>query len=257
MSTGLQQAETAAPASTGRQQLMQVARTGLGLLVRVVPPLVGAGLLGALKGGLLFGLLGLVASVGFVALPSITGAPPLPLWLKLLSLALMPAALAFSGGYALALKAVANRLAQEAQERGLVGYLYAVIKPTALQVARRLRGSGSLSRAELTREIERSLAERLREASASDPSTPSRAERLERALINNSNRILCFAMLMTAASAPDAPAAVRELENLGIQRLEDALGETLEDVFSFQMMLALGGGLLVAALPPVLSVLLR
>ena len=50
-----------------------------------------------------------------------------------------------------------TRLAREVQERGLVNYIYAIIKPVALRVAQRLRGSTTLSRAELTDAIQRPL----------------------------------------------------------------------------------------------------
>jgi hypothetical protein len=156
------------------------------------------------------------------------------------------------------LQGATSRLAHEAQERGLVGYLYAIIKPVVMQVGRRLKGSGTLSRADLTHAIERSMAERLREAaSASDQEPPSRTERLERFLMEHSRRVLGLVAVRAALTAPDVPTAVRNLEELGIDRLEEALAETLEDLFFFQVMLALGAGLLVAAVPPLLMLLLR
>ncbi|HYI02199.1 hypothetical protein [Hyalangium sp.] len=247
-----------APSLKKREQLVKVARAGLRTLVSVVPSLVGAGLWGAVKGAVIFGMVGVLVSVGYLLLPRWMGTPPTPLWLDILSGVLPPVALSLAGGYALMLQAVTSRLAHETQERGLVGYLYAIIKPVAVQAAHRLRGSGTLSRAELTRVIDDSLAERLREAaSASDQEPPSRTAKLERFLMEHSRRVLGLVALRAALSAPDVPTAVKNLETLGIDRLEFALAETLEDLFFFQMILSLGAGVLVAAVPSLIMFLLR
>ena len=241
-----------------RQQLVKVARAGMRILVGVVPSIVGAGLWGAVKGAVIFGFAGMLVAAGYLVLPRWLGAAPNPLWLDILSGVLPPVALSLAGGYALMLQGATSRLAHEAEERGLVGYLYAIIKPAVVQVARRLKGSGTLSRSELTRAIERSMAERLEEAgTASDQEPPSRTERLERFLMEHSRRVLGLLALREALRAPDVPTAVRNLEELGIDRLEIALAETLEDLFSFQMILALGAGVAVAAVPPLLMLLLR
>jgi hypothetical protein len=257
MSTLLKEDAAAAPAST-RQQPVGIMRSTLKLLVQVVPSLIGAGLLGALKGVVIFGLLGLGVSAGYLLLPRLLGSPPRPIWLDTLGGVLPPLALSLAGGYVLMLQGVMKRLAREMKERGLVGYLYALIKPTVVQVAHHLRGAGPLSRAEHRRAIKRALADRLRAAAtASDQEPASRTERLERFLMQYSRRILGLVALRTALSAPDAPTAVRNLETLGLDRLESALEETLEDLFTLHMVLALGAGLLVTAVPPLLLVLLR
>jgi len=258
MSTALLKTEeTPSPSLSKREQLVRIARSGLRTLVGVVPSLVGAGLWGAVKGAVIFGAAGVVVAGGYLLLPRWLDGAPVPLWLSILSGVLPPVALALAGGYALMLQAVTSKLSQQTQERGLVGYLYAIIKPVALQAARRLRGSGTLSRAELTRVIDSSLAERLREAaSASDREPASRTERLERFLMEHSRRVLGLIALREALSAPDVPTAVKNLETLGIDRLELALAETLEDLFFFQMILSLGAGMLVAAVPPLLMLLL-
>lgn len=258
MSSALAEIQEAETPSKQQQQLMAVARSGLKVLVKVVPSLVGAGLWGAIKGAVIFGTTGLAVGVGYLLLPQYLGTPATPIWLKILSGVLPPVALSVAGGYILMLQGVTARLAREVQERGLVGYLYAIIKPTVVQVAHRLRGSSTLSRTELTHAIERSLNERVSEAAlASDREPASRTERLERFLMMQSRRVLCLVAVRTALSAPDAPTAVKELETLGIDRLENALAETLEDLFNFHMLIGLVVGLLVAALPPLLMVLLR
>jgi hypothetical protein len=241
-----------------RQQLAQVVRAGLRSMIGVVPSVVKAGLWGAVKGAVIFGVAGVVVAVGYLLLPRWLGAAETPLWLDILSGVLPPVALSLAGGYVLMLQGATSRLAEEAQERGLVGYLYAIIKPVVVKAAHRLKGSGALSRAELTKAIERSLAERLQEAaSASDQEPPSRTEKLERFLMEHSRRVLGLLAVREAMKAPDVPTAVRNLEELGMARLEIALAETLEDLFFFQMILGLGAGLLVAAVPPVLMLLLR
>jgi hypothetical protein len=258
MSTALVKTEVApSPSLAKREQLVRVARAGLKTLVGVVPSLVGAGLWGAVKGAVIFGTVGVLVAVGYLLLPRWMEGTEVPLWLSILSGVLPPVALSLAGGYALMLQSVTSKLAHQTQERGLVGYLYAIIKPVAVQAARRMKGSGNLSRAELTRVIDSSLAERLQEAaSASDAEPASRTERLERFLMEHSRRVLGLVALRAALSSPDVPTAVKNLETLGIDRLEMALAETLEDLFFFQMVLSLGAGVLVAAVPPLLMLYL-
>ncbi len=244
MSSPALKTQEAAELPSKRQQLLQVARSGLKLLIGVVPSLVGAGLKGALKGVLIFGLFGLVLALVLPWMPELLGTSPTPLWLDLLNGVLM-------------LQGVSARLAEEVQKRGLMGYLYAILKPVTLRVAHRLRGSGTLSRAELSRAIEQSLAERMREVSEEEGAPPSRSERLEGFLMEHSRRVLGMVALRTAFSAPDVPTAVQNLETLGVERLESMVAEVLEELFFFQMMLVLGAGLLVAALPTLLLLLLR
>jgi len=257
MSSPALKAHEAVELPSKRQQLLQVARSGVKLLIGVVPSLVGAGLKGALKGVLIFGLFGLALALVFPWMPRLFGSPPTPLWLDLLNGVLMPLALAVSGGYVLMLQGASARLAEEVQKRGLVSYLYAILKPVTLRAARRLRGAGTLSRAELTHAIEQSLAERMREVSEDEGAPPSRSEKLEGFLMEHSRRVLGMVALRTAFSAPDVPTAVRDLESLGVERLESMLAETLEELFFFQMVLALGAGLLVAAVPTLLLLLLH
>jgi hypothetical protein len=248
-------ADQAAPLPSKREQLLALTRSGLRLFISMVPSLVGAGLLGALKGLVVFGLTGLVAGALFVLLPRISGLPPAPLWLEVLGLLLPPLALSLSGGYILMVQRVTEKLAHEVQERGMVRYLYAVIKPVLVQVGRRLQGQGTLSRAELSRAIESSVAERLQEADPSDKPSPSFGERMEGFLMEQSRRVLGLLALRAALTAPDASTAVRNVEELGIERLEMALADTLEDLFFVQMLLALIAGVLVAAAPVVIRLL--
>jgi len=246
-----------APVQSQREQLLALTRAGLRLFVRVVPALVWAGLVGALKGLVLFGLVGLVAGGLFVLLPRLLGLPPAPLWLDILSFVVPPIALSLAGGYLLMMQRMTQRLAQEAQERGLVRYLYAVIKPVLVQVGRRVQGKGTLSRAELSRAIESSVAERMHEAAAGGDAGPSSlGDRMEGFLMEQSRRVLGLLALRAALSAPDGATAVRGVEDVGLDRLETALADTLEDLFFVQMVLALLGGLLVASAPAVIRLLM-
>ncbi|WP_371745531.1 hypothetical protein [Myxococcus sp. CA033] len=240
---------TEAPPTNQRRVMKDVARAGLRMLVGVVPALLGSGLWGAVKGFFLFGAFGLALAGTFVLAPRWLGMPPTPGWLEALSLGLTPFALALAGGYALMLNGVGSRLAQEAQERGWMGYAYAVLKPAALHVARRLRSTGPLGRKELIQAIEHSVAEQLRELPEERTGPPSRTERLERFLMEQSYRVLGAVALRTVLTAPDTATAVRGLETLAVDRLEGALVETLEDVFFVQQVLALIAGVLVAAIP--------
>jgi len=247
----------AAPVPSPRDQLLALTRAGLRLFVSMVPALIGAGLLGALKGLLLFGLVGLVVGGLFLLLPRLMGLPEAPLWLEILGVLLPPVALSISGGYILMMQRMTQGLAQQAQERGVVRYLYAVIKPVLVQVGRRIRGTGTLSRAELSRAIESSVAEQMHEAAVNgDSDSPSLGERMEGFLMEHSRRVLGLLALRAAVTAPDAATAVRNVEDVGLERLEIALADTLEDLFLVQMLLALLAGLLVAGAPAVIRLLL-
>ncbi|MCY1039698.1 hypothetical protein OV208_00080 [Corallococcus sp. bb12-1] len=249
MSTALVEVKDEATPVRQRERMAGMARAGLRMLVSVVPSLVGSGFWGALKGFFLFGSFGLVMAGVFVLVPRLSGAAPTPLWLEVLSFVLTPLALALSGGYVLMVHGVSARLAREVQERGLMRYAYAVIKPATLQAAQRLRGTGTLNRKELTRAIEQSVAERLKEVPGEHAGPPSRTEQVERFLMEQSRRVLGLIALRAVVTSPDVPSAVRELETLAIDRLEGALVETLEDMFFVQQLLALGAGVLVAAVP--------
>ncbi|WP_342376902.1 hypothetical protein NVS55_36690 [Myxococcus stipitatus] len=227
------------------RKMKHVAKAGLKVLLRTVPSLLGSCLWGALKGFVLFGLGGLALAAAFVAVPRALDWPATPTWLEVLSLVLSPLALALAGAWVLVLHAVASRLAQEAQERRWMAHAYAVLKPAALQVAQRLRGSGKLEREELLLAVEESVAERLGDPSQARP--PS--SQLERFLMEQSRRVLGAIALRAVLTAPDVPTAVRELESLAVERLEMVLVERLEDLFFVQQVLVLGAGLLVAAIP--------
>ncbi|WP_163785839.1 hypothetical protein, partial [Myxococcus vastator] len=217
--------------------------------------LIGVGLWGALKGGALFGLVGVAVGAATSALPRWLGVAPAPTWWVILSAVLPPLALSVAGGYAFMLRAVSGRLADEARERGVVGRVYAVLKPVTVQVARRLQGTGSLSREELSHVVNESVGEHLRQAELSrSEAPPSRMAEVERFLMEQSRRVLGVLALRAVVSAPDTATAVRNLETLGIERVELTLVETLEDLFFLQVLLAFGAGVLVAAAPALLMV---
>ncbi|ATB46424.1 hypothetical protein [Corallococcus macrosporus] len=229
----------------------------LGQGLRVAFRLMGVGVLGALKGGALFGLVGLGVAAATYALPRWLGVPPAPTWLVVLSAVLPPLALSVAGGYAFMLQAVSGRLAEEARARGVVGRVYAVLKPVTVQVARRLQGTGSLSREALSRVVDESVGEHLRQAEQARSGAPSRMAEVERFLMEQSRRVLGVLALRAVVSAPDAATAVRNLETLGIERVELTLVERLEDLFFLQVLLAFGAGALLAATPALLMVWLR
>ncbi|AKQ68111.1 hypothetical protein A176_005023 [Myxococcus hansupus] len=233
---------------------MRVLRA-VGQGLRVVLSLMGVGLLGAFKGGALFGLVGLAVGAATWFLPGWLGVAPAPTWLVVLGVVLPPLALSASGGYAFMLQAVSGRLAHEAKERGVVGRVYAVLKPVTAQVAKRLQGTGSLSREELSRVVDASVSEHLRQVEAAqDDVAPPRRTEVERFLMEQSRRVLGVLALRAVVSAPDSASAVRNLESLGLERVEMTLVERLEDLFFLQVVLAFGAGALVAVAPAVLMV---
>jgi hypothetical protein len=252
-----EQAPAEAPPVAPPPSMASMVRAGLRSLVGMVPALLGSGVLGALKGFFLFGFVGLGLAGAFWWAPHWTGAAPTPGWLEALSFVITPLALAVAGGYVWMLHGVSSRLAGEVRKRGLMGYAYAVLKPAMLKVARGLRGGGTPSREELTRAIEQSVAERLRESQQEAPDAPaSRIEGVERFLMEQSRRVLGLIAVRAVLTAPDMASAVHELEAMALDRLEGVLEETLEDLFLLQMVLAFGAGLLVAAVPTFLLLFL-
>lgn len=248
--------QTAPGAAPPRASMGSIIRAGLRSIVALVPALLGSGVKGALKGFFLFGCFGLVLAGVFVLAPRWTGAAPAPSWLSVLGFVLTPLSLAVAGGYVWMLHGVSSRLASEVRARGLMGHAYAILKPATLKVAQRLRGASTLDREGLTRAIEQSVAERMHEPEEVRDSAASRAGWLEGFLMDQSRRVLGLIALRAVLTSPDMPSAVRELELLAIDRLEGVLEETLEDLFFLQMVLALGAGLLVAAVPTLLLLFL-
>ncbi|GEN06743.1 hypothetical protein SAMN05443572_104626 [Myxococcus fulvus] len=248
-------APTAAAPEGPSRSVAAVARSSLWPVLSVTFSLLGSGLWGALKGLFIFGCVGLALALAFVLAPLWLGSTRGPPWLDLLCLVLTPLSLALAGGYAMMLHGGASRLGEEAEKRGWLGYLYAVIKPAAQQLAGRLRSKGPLSRKELLRAVKQSVAER-----AGGPSSPStvasRLGGLERFLMEQSYRVLGAIAVRAVVASPDGATAVRELESLAIERLQVALVERLEDLFLVQQILALGVGLLVGAIPLFILLLL-
>ncbi|WP_408888893.1 hypothetical protein ACJ2CR_31655 [Myxococcus faecalis] len=248
-------APTATAPKSPRRSAVSAALSNLWPVLRVTFSLLGSGLWGALKGFFIFGCVGLALALAFVLAPLWLGSARGPPWLDMLSLVLMPLSLAVTGGYAMMLRGGASRLGEEAEKRGWLGYLYAVIKPAARQLAGRLRSKGTLSRKELLRAVKESVAER-----ASGPSAPStvasRLGGLERFFMEQSYRVLGAIAVRAVVASPDGATAVRELESLAIERLQVALVERLEDLFLVQQVLALGVGLLVGAIPLFILLLL-
>lgn len=235
------------------EQAASLARSGLRLLAGVVPSLLKAGVLGALKGVFLFGALGVGVGAAYVYAPSMLGLPAASGWLTALGMLLPPLALALAGGYALMVRGFTGRLAEEAQELGLVRYLYAIIKPALAQVSRRVSGKVNLSRAELKSAIKQSVAEQVRDAMEARAEGPrSFLKQVEGFLAENSRRVLGLVAVKAVLTAPDQATAMKNLEEVGIERVELVLSETLEDLFFFQMLLALGAGVLVSAVPALL-----
>ncbi|MCY1000429.1 hypothetical protein OWM54_25125 [Myxococcus sp. MISCRS1] len=248
-------APTATAPKSPRRSAVSAALSNLWPVLSVTFSLLGSGLWGALKGFFIFGCVGLALALAFVLAPLWLGSARGPPWLDMLSLVLMPLSLAVTGGYAMMLRGGASRLGEEAEKRGWLGYLYAVIKPAARQLAGRLRSKGTLSRKELLRAVKESVAERASEPSA--PSTvASRPGGLERFFMEQSYRVLGAIAVRAVVASPDGATAVRELESLAIERLQVALVERLEDLFLVQQVLALGVGLLVGAIPLFILLLL-
>jgi hypothetical protein len=233
----------AAPASA---RLADIGRSGLRAMRQVVPRVVGAGLVGALLGFFLTGLLGLALAGAGAGIRHLAGVS-FPTWLVVLDLILTPLAFALAGGYAGGVRGAMRKLAQDLVERRLVTYVYAIVKPSCAAAAARLRsGAGG----DVGAELSAALRERLRAADAEDPGEErSLGARIERSLARRSSRMLAMVALRTAVTAKDRGEAVARLEALGIEQLESMMVDTIEDLFSLQVVLAFAAALLVAAAP--------
>jgi hypothetical protein len=70
-----------------------------------------------------------------------------------------------------------------------------------------------------------------------------------------SRRILCLAALRGVVTAGEPRLAARELETLGVERVQHTLVETIEDLFSTQVCLAAVAALLASVAPAAIFVI--
>ena len=236
------------------EKLKGLAKQGGLALLTIVPRVVGSGLLGAVSGLLLMGLLGGLLSGATVWWWRSTGFDA-PGWLTG-SLALTPVVMGVAGGYCGAVRGLLKGLGQQLVERKLVAYLYAQVKPACLAAVRKLGSAQGTSAKAVATEVRAQLDQGFAEEAAAEPPA-SFSEKVARFLAARSRRMLALSIVGHLAQAKSGDEAVAELEKMGLQKLEAIVVGSLEDLFSLKLTLVSGAALLVCALPQAIYWLTR
>lgn len=232
----------------------ELARGAGKALLQAIPPLVGGGFRGGLKGVILQGLLGL-ALAGSAAVMWRRSAEQVPWWMYL-SLAVTPVVLALAGGYTGAIRGVLKGLAEQLVERRLVAWIYALVKPACVSVIKRLKASPAPDAPSVAKQLEEEL-ERSFSAAQEGDEPPSRANRVVRFVAQRSRRIFVVAVVGQVATAKSADEAVAQVEALSLPALERLLVETLANLFSLKLLLVSALSLTACVLPHLIYVVLR
>jgi hypothetical protein len=238
-------------AVTAQRELRALAASTLTALLDLIPRAVWRAVKGGFGGFFLAGLLGLsiaAGSAGAVALHVISQ----PRWLTLVNLAWVPLVFGVAGAYVGALNGFLSAISDEIERRNLAARLFVVVKPACLAALESARGgSGN----DLAGDLRIAVDTEAR-AGLTEPPT-SLGERAERFLAARSSRLLCLSVVHRVGAAKDRGSAMRELESLGVERLQVILVETVEDLFAVQMHVAAALALVAAAAPTLVASILR
>lgn len=202
--------------------------------------------LGGLKGG----FIGLFAAVtlGFLlALGSALlwrGNAELPGWLSA-SLFLMPVVLGLAGLFIGAVQGLLAALAGQLEQKKLVAYLYAQVKPAVVAALKKSTGSDP---AQLAAEVQAQLGSSLGEDPAAEK-PKGFGDGLAHWVTMRSRRVLALSVVAHVARAKDRNEAAAELEKLGVAKLEDIVLGTLEDLFAVKLTLVAAGALVLSFAP--------
>lgn len=228
-------------------KLAEYGAQGVYALISVVPGLVGSGFVGAIRG---FFSLGLAAAImtALLQLSCSWVGLELPSWLWVVHWIVWPLSFGIAGGYVGGARALLARLSREVAERNLVVYLYAIVRPTLSHVACSMeRGAGRLTPTTLRQELQtsaRSTLERLVER------TPAAGwiERVQTWVGLRMQLMLTLAALPVMTST-ERQEVVAELEAVSVERVEEALADSIRGLFDTQVMLAGGVAALVSGVP--------
>jgi hypothetical protein len=242
------------PGPGSSERLREVARSGFRNLVQIVPGAVGRGLLGGLKGLLLYGVGAGLLGLGGALIGRLRW--ELPWWLVAVNAVVPMIALGAAGAYASGLRSALLYLAEQMERRGVIRALYALLRPTLLKAARSAEGAARpVTERELAQKLRQSVLGRLRECEAPEDVRRSLGERLSTFVAGRLQRQLVFGVLGSLAAEMSAGASAEEMEQSGLAQLERALSELIVDLFELQARLALAVAFVVSVLPTVLYVL--
>lgn len=247
----VQQAASPSGGLSASEQLTAVALNGFLNLVDIIPGAVGRGLVGAFKGALTYGLLGVSIGIGGALVARTRW--DLPLWMVTVNAVVATVAFGAAGAYGSGLQAALSRLADEMDRRGVVRALYAMIRPALLKAAEAAENAAApLAQHELVKKVHASVADRLSRAEAALPEPglePSLAERVTRFLARRVQAQLAFGILAQLAIAGGPGEVAGHLEQSGIAQLEGALRDFIVELFALQTKLAIGLAFLASVLP--------
>jgi hypothetical protein len=257
MSGGVSSAAVPIRARDAKPPLYAYARRGFTALVAVVPGVLWSGIKGALSGFVLIGLALTAITVGFAAL-NVLMSTAVPKWLLVAGALVVPLSFSVAGAYVGGVRGILSALARELVERNIIDYLYAFVRPVLLRTASDLaKRTTPVTRSELAGRLRQVAKERVRKALDEEGASRSLIERLERHAAMRLQLLLVAAALTPTAGVQDRDAAIAELENTGIQKIEETIAEGLEGLFVVQQLLAFGIALGVSAVPYLFYVAIR
>ena len=231
------------------EKLQSLAAQGSRAFLSSVPRIA----LGGLKGGFI-GLFAAV-SLGFLlALGSALlwrGNSELPGWLTA-SLFVMPVVLGLAGLFIGAVQGLLAALAGQLQQKKLVAYLYAQVKPAIVTALKKSTGA---SPGQLAAEVQAQLGSLGEDPAAEKPS--GFGDRLAHWVTMRSRRVLAMSVVAHVARARNGREAAADLEKLGVAKLEDIVLGTLEDLFSVKLTLVAAGALVLSLAPQAVWWLMR
>ena len=225
--------------NTGR--LEALAAQGSRVFLSAVPRIALGGLSGAFTGFFIMGLLG--ALLSFASAMMWRENPDIPAWLSA-SLFVTPLVLALAGVFIGGVRGLLAALAGQLQEKKLVAYLYAQVKPAIVVAVQKSSGANpERLAAEVQAQLSRTFAEE------PGQKKESVADQLAHWVTMRSRRVLALTLVTHVARAENGAAAAGELEKLGVAKLEDIMLGNLEDLFALKLTLVAGGALLLSFVP--------
>ncbi len=238
-----------------KARLYDYARQGFLALIQIVPAVLWSGVKRAVGGFFVLGFFGTLLAGG-IAIYRWAAAQPLPIWLVIVSVAVVALSLSLAGAYIGGMRGLLGGLTQQLAERNLLAYLYAFVRPVLMRASRGLaESSGPITRSELVGRLRQAAGERAEVALAEAERPRSIGERLERWVALKLQLILVAAAITPSTTGRDREAAIAELEQTGIEQIEETLVDSLEGLYDTQCVLVLGAALAVSSLPYVIYAL--
>ena len=188
---------------------------------------------------------------------------PAASWFLVATFFWVPFVFAACGAYAGAVRGLVVGLAEQLMELGVVPFLYAVVRPALTSAATQLAATGRRAPGGQSLSVVRkAIDERIlqtSEAMTAQMGPPSGlGDRIQRKLSQRAQGLLCHAAVRAALQRGSKQAdAVVELEQLGIERLSEALGGSLMGAMKLHVVLAYGGALVLGVLPYAVYIGLR